>query len=65
MKLRGQLLVLAAAVIGLFLAASCQKSGVQAAREDAGALSSQKVLSMDDKNFLLNALKSELRQKSL
>jgi putative membrane protein len=65
MRFRGQLLVLVTAAIGLLIAAACQRSGVQASREDARTLSSQKVLSMDDKDFLISALKSEIWQKSL
>jgi putative membrane protein len=42
---------------------SCEKSGVQAARESP--LTAQKILSMDDKEFLMNAEKSEIRQKAL
>src|SRR5262245_16958090 len=42
---------------------SCERSGVQAARESP--LTAQKVLSMDDKQFLVNAEKSEIRQKAL
>jgi len=43
--------------------ASCEKSGVQAARETS--LTAQQTLSMDDRDFLMNAEKSEIRQKAL
>jgi putative membrane protein len=42
---------------------SCEKSGVQAARESP--LTAQKILSMDDKEFLMKAQQSEVRQKAL
>ena len=42
---------------------SCERSGVQAARESP--LTAQKILTMDDKQFLMNAEKSEIRQQAL
>src|SRR5262245_14022636 len=49
--------------LSLLGSTSCDKSGVQAARENP--LTAQKILSMDDKEFLINAEKSEIRQKTL
>jgi len=42
---------------------SCEKSGVQAARERP--LTAQQILSLDDREFLRNAARTEIHQKTL
>jgi putative membrane protein len=57
------LIILVTVALTLSGITSCEKSGVQAARESP--LTAQKILSMDDKEFLMNAQQSEIRQKAL
>src|SRR5262245_48943233 len=65
MNFRSCLIVFVIASLAAFGATSCQKGGVQAARENASDLTPQKILSIDDESFLLNAQKAELRQTTL
>jgi len=64
MYLKAQNTGLAVAAVFLCCAVACKPSGVRAASEGQD-LSAQKILSLDDKNFLRNAEWTELRQKSL
>jgi predicted outer membrane protein len=62
MDCRSKLVSFFIGTIVLCGAFSCQKSGVQAAGENRQDLSSQKILSMDDQKFLVNAEKTAIRQ---
>jgi len=62
MNIRARFIPFAVAALAAFCATtSCGKPGVEAARETTD-LSSQKVLSIDDEDFLTKAEKSEIRQ---
>ena len=63
MHIRANLLVLLLAVVFLAASTGCQKSGVQAAREND--LTPQKILSIDDQKFLDTTERSEIRQNTL
>jgi putative membrane protein len=63
MRIRVNLLILSFAVVFLVVSTGCQKSGVQAAREND--LTPQKILSIDDQKFLDTAETSEIRQNTL
>jgi putative membrane protein len=65
MMLRKYSLILVMLVSLVLMASSCEKSGVQAAREDSTSVPIQKILSIDEEQFLLNAEKSEVRQQAL
>ena len=65
MNMRQRFLLVAAAVIWSILMVSCQKSGVEAAREDTSGVTPREIVSRDEKNFLIDAEKSEIRQKAL
>jgi putative membrane protein len=52
------------AVLAAFGVTSCQKPGAQAARENTD-LTSQKILSIDNEDFLVKAEKAEIRQTTL
>ena len=65
MNIRSWLILFAFTLLAAFGAASCQKPGVEAARENASDLTNQQVLSIDDRNFLLAAEKAEIRQTTL
>jgi putative membrane protein len=58
---------LAIAAFAMLCGVSCQKSpsGVQAAGENPAGMTAQKILSMDDQNFLIAADKSQLIQRDL
>jgi predicted outer membrane protein len=45
--------------------AACEKSGVEAARENSSDLTGQKILSMDDQKFLIGAERAEIRERTL
>jgi putative membrane protein len=55
--------IIVTVVLTLVGITSCEKSGVQAARESP--LTAEKILSMDDKQFLMEAAQSHIRQKAL
>jgi putative membrane protein len=61
MNTRACFVLLAIAVLAAFVSASCEKRGAQAARENTD-LTSQKILSIDDEDFLVKAEKAEVRQ---
>jgi putative membrane protein len=63
MRIRVKLSILLFGVVFLAASTGCQKSGVQAAREND--LTSQKILSIDDQKFLDTAEKSQIRQNTL
>lgn len=65
MSVRARVISLAISLIAMFAGVSCQRSGVNAAGENSGDLTAQKILSLDDHNFLLTAYKSQTRQKAL
>jgi len=60
---RLKVLIIIVTVQLALLGTSCERSGVEAARETP--LTAQEILSMDDKEFLMNAEKSEIRQRAL
>jgi putative membrane protein len=64
MNIRACFILFAIAVFAAFGAASCEKSGTQAARENTD-LTSQKILSIDDDDFLMKAERSEITQTTL
>ena len=66
MKINECLCILVMAAVTAF-GVSCEKSGVQAARDEGSAphTAGKNSLSMDDRNFLVNAEKAEVRQRSL
>ena len=61
MNTRVSFVLLVIALIATFGTTSCQKPGVQASRDDTD-LTSQKVLSIDDEDFLRKAETTEVRQ---
>src|SRR5215469_12361074 len=63
MRIRVNLLILLFPIVFLVASAGCQKSGVQAAREND--LTTQQILSIDDQKFLDTAERSEIRQNTL
>src|SRR5690349_16161692 len=63
MRTAGQLLMSAVACLAV-VTASCQKPEVHAQRETDPALRSKEILAMDDQNFLINAERSEIRQRA-
>src|SRR5205823_6509536 len=63
MRMRVNLLTQLFAVVSLAVSTGCQKSGVQAAREND--LTPQKILSIDDQKFLDTAERSEIKQNTL
>src|SRR5262245_30612461 len=64
MYIRARFILFALAILATFGATSCETRGPQAAREDAD-LTSQKILSIDDEDFLVKAEKAEIRQTAL
>jgi len=62
MRIRVNLLIVLFAVVFLAVSAGCQRSGVQAAREND--LTPQKILSIDDQKFLDTAERSQIRQNT-
>jgi len=64
MNIRACFVLFAIAVLAAFGASSCEKSGTEAARENTD-LTSQKILSIDDDDFLTKAEKAEITQTTL
>ena len=64
MNTRARFILFAMAMLATFGATSCEKRGAQAAREDAD-LTSQKILSIDDEDFLVKAERAEITQTAL
>ena len=62
MRIRVNLLIVLFAVVFLVASAGCQRSGVQAARENDPT--PQKILSIDDQKFLHTAERSLIRQNT-
>jgi putative membrane protein len=64
MNIRACFILCVVVALAFFTATSCGKPGAQAARETTD-LSSQKVVSIDDEDFLRKAEKAEIRQTTL
>ena len=64
MNIRAYFILFAIFMLAAFGATSCQKPGTQAARENPD-LTSQQILSIEDKAFLDKAEKAEMRQTTL
>jgi putative membrane protein len=64
MHTRPRFFLFVIAIITAFAATSCEKRGAQAAREDTD-LTSQKILSIDDEDFLVKAEKALIKQTAL
>jgi putative membrane protein len=65
MNIRAWFTLFAIAALAAFGSASCEKPGVRAARENTNDLTSQKIVSIDDAEFLQMAEKAEIRQTTL
>src|SRR5262245_38931901 len=65
MNVNSCLMRLAVGALVAFTATSCEKLGVQASGEKTSGLTPEKILSIDDENFLLAAQKAEIRQMTL
>ncbi len=65
MTIHARLITLAIAGLCASGAVGCEKSGVQAARQNTSDPTSKQILSMDDRDFLIGAEKAGIRQRTL